>query len=160
MFIQGSSLSRSLTGTNQRERWDGGCGVGQGGANKIGLTWVIYRFICVLVQEPDLHYSCPQRSSTEDISWLTPAQVRPHYFNGHCEGRPLSPVVGAREGEEKGGRRRAQLIYSNQRALFPYTENRWGHGIIIQLPLLTVNNAQRFNAQKRRIIGNRMPGDF
>lgn len=52
MFIQGSSVSWSLAGMNQVEvlcvcvyvGW--GC---EGGGNKIALTSVIYRFICVLV---------------------------------------------------------------------------------------------------------------
>lgn len=48
MFIQGSSLSMNLTGTNQTEKWEGGSVVG-GGGGKIALTWVIYRLICVLV---------------------------------------------------------------------------------------------------------------
>lgn len=88
-----------------------------------------------------------------DISWLTPAQVSAHYFNGQCEGRPLSPVDGVREGEEEGENR-------SFKEPSPLHREQVGRGIIIQLCLVTVNNAQRFNAHKRRIIGNRMPGDF
>ena len=99
-----------------------------------------------------------------DISWLTPAQVSPHYFNAHCEGSPLGPIVRGREGEEEGGRGREHTSFIPTKELPPppptHTVNRWDQGIIIQLRLLTVNNAQRFNAHKRRIIGNRMPGDF
>lgn len=72
-----------------------------------------------------------------DISWLTPALVRPHYFNGYCEGRLLSPIVRAREGEEEGGRGRAQLIYSNQRAISP-TQVGPGH----YYSIMSVNGKQ------------------
>lgn len=96
--------------------------------------------------------------STEDISWLTPAQVRLHYFNGHCEGKPLSPIVRARVGEEGGGGGE-QSSFIQTKELSTHSQ-RTGGAIIIQLRLFKVNNAQSFIAQNRGIIGNQMPGDF
>lgn len=127
---------------------------------KIALTWVIYRFICVLVWELDLHYSCPQRRGTGDISWLTLAQVKLHYFNGHCQGRPLSPIVrtAEEEGEEEGWR--SSFSPSEQISSPIVHREQVGPDMIIQLCLLMVNNAQCLNAHRRRIIGNRTPGDF
>lgn len=80
-----------------------------------------------------------------------------------AKSKPLGLIVWIREREDlnRGGKKKdkhSSSLPNNSHHLG--TQNRWGQSIIIQLPLLTVNNAQPFHAHNRKIIGNQIPGDI